>query len=141
MTASLPRNKLEELLLSAREGAIGKEDFVQAMLESQIYMLMDRPADDLLAQGDPRALLVTDGNNAEQMMLAIFSEESRAREYLQSEPLEETYYPTPIEAPWAFLTLPKGSGAVFNPNCDLNYRFSPDVAAKLRDFYAEQVHL
>ncbi len=140
MTASLPRNHLEEKLLDAREGRCTKEEFVSALLESQIYVLMDRPADDLLTEGDPQALMVTDGLNAEQLMLAVFSEESRARDFVESDHCEGEYFPAAMDAPWAFLTVPEGAGAVFNPNCDLNYRFSPEVAARLHAFYAEQVH-
>jgi len=134
MNVNTPASKLEEALSTPGqndEQSIRKA--LRAFIQSRVFVNLDQPWDGkTLPQTDMHLLLVTDGENKEQPMLAVFSSASRSAVYKQEE-IGPFKYTAEVDAAWACLGVPENAGIMINPNSAPNLRISPAVARVLRD--------
>jgi len=134
MTENTPACKLEEALNSHEqndEQSIRKA--LRAFVQSRVFVKLDQPWDGkTLPRTDMHLLLVTDGENKEQPMLAVFSSASHEAVYKQEE-MGPFKYTAEVDAAWACLGVPENAGIMVNPNSAPNFRISPEVARVLRE--------
>lgn len=122
-----PLNELEELLGRVERGDASFEEFVQGLAAGRIFVLLSRPWDGTSPPPpDTEMLMVSDGDNHEQVMLAMFTDASRAREFKEQAP---GFGIVGMPAMLAFLGVREGQGMMLNPNSELTVRFSPERTA------------
>lgn len=131
-------NILEEALNKGGDDLDSKRAILDAMLRSRVTVLLDRPWDGRsLPSADTQMLFVTDGENLERAMLAIFTSESRAAEFV---PTAGVYkYPVNVDAVWALLGVPTDAGIILNPNQLPNFRINVEVVGILREEAQKQL--
>jgi hypothetical protein len=132
MTAAEPQSPLENALAHATGSDESRLGFLDLFMRSRITVVLDRPWDGRsLPSLEMRLLFVTDGSNHEQPMLALFTNEILANEYIAG--VERFKHPVEVDAAWAMLGVFDGAGAVINPNSSPNFRISPKAATVLRE--------
>ncbi|MGA9851777.1 MAG: SseB family protein [Gammaproteobacteria bacterium] len=127
-------SKLEEALSSIKgnndEQSIRK--VLRAFVQSRVFVKLDLPWDGkTLPRSDMRLLFVSDGDNKERPMLAIFTTEACSRVY--GEEAAPFKYVAEVDSAWACLGVPENGGIMINPNSVSNFRISPEVARVLRE--------
>jgi len=134
MTENTKTSKLEEAL-----SAHGQNDeqsirkVLRAFVQSRVFVKLDQPWDGKsIPSTDTHLLLVTDGDNKEQAMLAVFSVASHGAVY-KGEDMGPFKYTVEVDAAWACLGVPEKAGIMINPNTEHNFRISPEVARVLRE--------
>lgn len=134
MTENTPSSKLEEALGAHRqndEQSIRK--ILRAFVQSRVFVKLDQPWDGkTMPSKDMRLLLVTDGENKQRSMLAVFSSASHGAVYKEEE-MGPFRYTVEVDAAWACLGVPENAGIMVNPNTIHNFRISPEVARILRE--------
>lgn len=88
-------------------------------------------------EAGPRPMLVSDGPNKEQPMLAVFTRLERARDFQSNHGGAE--YPSEVPGPWAILATPEKAGIMINPNQPLGFRASPEVIEVLRSDVSDAI--
>ncbi|MGA9855833.1 MAG: SseB family protein [Gammaproteobacteria bacterium] len=134
MTENTPSSKLEETL-----STLGQNDeqsirkALRAFVQSRVFVKLDQPWDGkTLPRSDMRLLLVTDGDNKEQSMLAVFTSARRSSIY-KEEDMGPFKYIAEVDSAWACLGVPENTGIMVNPNSAPSFRISPAVAKILRE--------
>ncbi|HKU17777.1 MAG TPA: SseB family protein [Candidatus Saccharimonadales bacterium] len=126
-------SKLEEALSTAKENdeqSIRK--VLRAFVLSRVFVKLDLPWDGkTLPRSDMRLLFVSDGTNAQQPMLAVFSTEAHSRVY--GDEAKPFTFVTEVDSAWACLGVPENAGIMINPNSVPNFRIGPEVAQVLRE--------
>lgn len=126
------KNDLERSMAAADTDVESRRDFLRILVKSRVIVLLDEPWDGRsLPHTGAHLMLVSDGPNKKQTMLAIFTAQDKTEEFLNA----ETPYKHAVEvdAAWAMLGIPADAGAMINPNSPLSFRIAPDVASILRD--------
>lgn len=125
-------NMLEEALGKCGDDVDSKRVVLDTLVRSRVTVMLDRPWDGrTLPSTDTQMLFVTDGENLEQAMLALFSSVERASEFLPSAGIYK--YPTNVDALWALLGVPASAGIMINPNQIPNFRIGVELATILRE--------
>ena len=125
-------NILEEALGKCGDDVDSKRVVLETLVRTKVTVMLDRPWDGrTLPSTDTQMLFVSDGENLEQAMLALFSSEERASEFLPSAGVYK--YPANVDALWALLGVPATAGIMINPNQIPNFRISVEIAAILRE--------
>lgn len=131
MSEAQAKNALEEVLASFHAGDAEAVEFVEALMSTRAYVLMNYPWDEQNAlHPETRMLLVTDGDAHDKPLLALFTSPERAAEFLARAP--QFPHAVKVDVPWAVLGTQDGCGIVLNPNSDLSFRIPPEGAAELR---------
>ncbi len=134
MTDSTPGSKLEEAL--STQGQNDEQSIrkvLRAFVQSRVFVKLDQPWDGkTIPRTDAHLLLVTDGDNKEQVMLAVFSSASLGAVYTDEE-MGPFKYTVEVDSAWACLGVPENAGIMLNPNTARNFRISPEVARVLRE--------
>ncbi len=131
MSEAQAKNALEEALISFHAGDTDAGEFVQALMTTRAYVLMNYPWDEQnRLHPETRLLLVTDGDIQTQPMLALFTTAERASEFSAHAP--QFPHAVKVDVPWAVLGVDDGCGIMLNPNSDTAFRIAPDGAAELR---------
>ena len=126
-------------LNAALDAAAGGPDqvlnFIQVLSRSRIYVLTDRAWDGRTApDSGMRLMLVSDGANEQQTMLAVFTDAEHASTCVQS--FGDTAHAfrnvAQVDMTWALLGLPANAGIMVNPNTARGFRISPEVGTRLR---------
>lgn len=131
-----PVNELERAISAAASADDAPEypsrrQVLVALATNPITVMLAEPWDGTTTpENDPQPMLVSDGPNREQPMLAIFSSLERARDFQSRHGGAE--YPSEVPAPVAILATPEGAGIMINPNQPLGFRLAPETAALLR---------
>lgn len=105
---------------------------IKILTSSVVYLLADKPWDKRSPpDNDLHFMLVSDGQNQLQPMLAVFSNLERAMTYAPTgqHPFRHVLE---VEMGWALLGIPLNAGIIVNPNWSNSFRVSPDMAAELR---------
>lgn len=135
---SQPTNELERALARVRDagddldGSARQETLRQLALNSVVVLI-----DQLITPESPpdlggRPMFVSNGEDREQAMLAIFSTTERAQAYLETLSPEIPYYPFEVPGPRALLAVADDTGIRVNPNQELGFVILPDLAKLLK---------
>ena len=133
MATNSSPSKLEEALSTAKENdELSIRKVLRAFILSRVFVKLDQPWDGVtLPRSDMRLLFVSDGENQERPMLAVFTSKSSSEVYEKAAaPFE---FVTEVDAAWACLGVPENSGIMINPNSAPNFRIGPEVAQVLRE--------
>ncbi len=133
MTENTDSNPLEQALSAAKdndEQSIRKA--LRAFVQSRVFVKLDQPWDGkTFPRSDMRLLFVSDGDNRERPMLAVFTSKAFSDIYAQAAaPFD---YAVEVDAAWACLGVPKDGGIMVNPNSMPSFRIGPEVASILRE--------
>jgi tetratricopeptide (TPR) repeat protein len=130
--------ELETLIVGSDNSPTAIRNILGKLTASRIFAVTDQPWDGRsFPRSDMRLLFVSDGDNLQQPMLAVFS----AAQHAQGSTGGDHAFKNVVEvdATWALMAVPAGAGVIINANTpDLPlFRIGPAVAAELRK-YAEQ---
>ncbi len=133
-----PTNELEYALAGVRdagEDTDGKarREVLRCLALHPVVIILNQPvtADSPLdMHGEPA--FVSNGEDMDQPMLALFSSVERAQRYVdEQEP--NARYPTEVPGPRALLAVPDGVGIRINPNQEPGFVMLPSLAERLRN--------
>lgn len=132
-----PANDLEKALTQVQnEGDEvtwnSKTEVLRQLALNTVYLVVDQPLGENPepeTKGTPA--FVSNGDDMEQPMLAIFSTEERASHYIQQQ--AEERHPIAVAGPRALLAVPDGVGIRINPNQEPGFAILPALAERLRD--------
>lgn len=131
-----PTNELETALAKVEaRGDLAdwetRSEVLRQLALSLVYIIVDQPLDENTGEdikGTPT--FVSNGDDREQAMLAIFSTKDRASGYLEEQQIEGRY-PLMVPGPRALLAVPEGAGIRLNPNQHLGFVIQPELAQRL----------
>ncbi len=139
MAEQKPVINLEETLKNAKgndEQSI--REVLRAFVQSRVFVKIDRQWDGKsFPRSDMRLLLVSDGDNTERPMVAVFTSVEYSKIYGQE--AAPFTYTAEVDAAWVSLGVPENGGIMINPNSAPNFRIGPEVAAVLRDVATKDV--
>lgn len=124
---------LENALLNTEDSVEGRRSILRQLFDSRIYVVLDQNWDghSSLPSLDTHLLLVSDGQNTQQPMLALFTSADKVKAItVVDTPFK---YPAEVDAAWALLGIPQNAGVLINPNSAPGFRILPGLAAELRD--------
>lgn len=122
---------LVEALERFEDSAAGRQAVLELLLRSRVYVLLDKPWDGRsLPNSETRLLYVSDGEEKQQAMLALFTDRARAEQVAPN--MGEFRHPVEVDAPWAILSLAPDAGIRINPNVEPAFRILPTLAVEVR---------
>ena len=122
---------LEQALLGFEESVEGRKVVLEKFLASRIWVLLDQPWDGRsLPSTETHLLFVSDGENQDQAMLAVFTD--RARAEATAPAMHDFRHTVEVDAQWALLGLIPNAGVRINPNSEPSFRILPELAVELR---------
>ena len=122
---------LEQALLRFEDSVEGRKAVLEVFLTSRVWMLLDQPWDGRsLPSTETQLLFVSDGENQQQAMLAVFTDRARAEAAMPA--MGDFRYPVEVDSQWALLGLVPGAGVRINPNSEPSFRILPELAVELR---------
>ena len=130
---------LEETLKNAKgndEQSI--REVLQAFIKSRVFVKLDQRWDGKsFPRSDMRLMWVSDGENTERPMVAVFTSAEYSKAYGQeASPFTHT---VEVDSAWVCLGVPENGGIMINPNSAPNFRIGPEVASVLRDVATKDV--
>lgn len=133
MADKRPVSVLEETLKNAKDN---DEQTIRAVLrafvQSRVFVRLDQQWDGKsFPRSDMRFLLVSDGDNAERPMVAVFT--SPAYSDVYGKDVAPFVHTVEVDSAWICLGIPENGGIMINPNSAPNFRIGPEVASVLRD--------
>jgi len=127
-----PRNDLEKSLLDAQEGRIPGEQFMQALLESQVYMPIYEKQGDAIGniQLDNRAKPLSIKDESGDEFLILFTSPERAGDFVNDYP---GYGDGGLlaEFSWIMEKMGVGFGISLNPNWPVGIDLEPEAIKQL----------
>lgn len=106
-------------------------EFLEALMRSKAFTLLDRPwAGDMAAADDVRLVTVQDPQG-QGRMLGLFTSAEKARAVQPEAPAFE--HLARVDVLWAMLRLEDGCGVMVNPGQDTSFRIPAQVAGNLRE--------
>ena len=122
---------LEQALLRFEDSVEGRKAVLEVFLTSRVWMLLDQPWDGRsLPSTETQLLFVSDGENQQQAMLAVFTDRARAEATMPA--MGDFRHPVEVDSQWALLGLVPGAGVRINPNSEPSFRILPELAVELR---------
>ncbi len=132
-------SKLEETLKSVTtsdEESIRK--VLRAFVQSRVFVKLDQKWDGKsFPRSDMRFLLVSDGDNTERPMVAVFTSTEYSDVY--GKDVAPFVHTAEVDSAWACLGVPENGGIMVNPNSAPNFRIGPEVASVLREVVLKDV--
>lgn len=121
--------------VTAEDSPENRADVLIGLAISPVTVMLDQPWDGVsLPAADTRFLLVSDGADAEQPMLALFSTGERARQFREQAGMGKEFENlVEVSGSWSLLGVSDGMGVMVDPNLESAFRIGPDIAAKLRN--------
>lgn len=134
MSSKKAQNDLEKLLTEAKQNpSIEPDDFIEKLVVSSVAVILNKPIptskNPVLDQGT-QFLMVSDGENHNQPMLAMFTDVLRAKEFRQNHP--SFPHVVKVHALWPIAALPNNCGIRINPNFNIGFRIDPEQATFLK---------
>lgn len=125
---------LEDALSAAGASLDARIRFLQELSRSTVAVLSTSSGvPGATLKRDPRLLIVSDGNDLQQAMLAVFTSRERADGYLNSGvPPHPCHYVLEEKMERVLLGLPAGAGIMLNPGSESGFRIVPVLAARMR---------
>ncbi|HEY4128925.1 MAG TPA: SseB family protein [Gammaproteobacteria bacterium] len=125
------RPALEQALLTFEDSVEGRKAVLENFLSSRVWVLLDQPWDGRsLPSVEMKLLFVSDGENLEQAMLAVFTD--RARAEAAAPAMGEFRHAVEADSQWTLLAVPKAAGVRINPNSEPSFRILPELTIELR---------
>ena len=127
-----PRNDLEKSLLDAQEGRIPGEQFMQELMESQVYMpILEKQGNaigNIQLDNKAKPLSIEDDNGAE--FLILFTSPERATEFVKDFP---GYGDGGLlaEFTWILEKMGVGFGISLNPDWPVGIDLEPEIVKQL----------
>lgn len=128
-----PQNPLtlEQALLRFEDSVEGRKAVLEVFLACRVWVLLDQPWDGRsLPSTETRLLFVSDGENQQQAMLAVFTDRAHAEAAMPA--MGGFKHPVEVDSQWALLSLVPGAGVRINPNSEPSFRILPELAVELR---------
>ena len=126
----IPTNDIETQLLAAQEGSISGEAFMQALLQSQLFMpILDRHGiGGLQPSKSANPLTLTDEEGNE--VLILFTSPERAKGFVKDFPGYEGGLLA--EFTWILEKLGVGHGISINPDWEVGIDMAPEMIEQLK---------
>lgn len=122
---------LESALLTTEDNLEGRRKILQLLFDARVYVVLDQPWDGRsLPSTEMHLLLVSDGKNSQQPMLALFTSREKCEAVPKGDSLFE--HPVEVDGKWALLGVPENAGILVNPNSAPAFRVTPQLAAELK---------
>lgn len=129
-----PRNDLEKSLLAAQEGTITGEQFMQALLESQVYMPIYEKSGNGIAniQLDVKAKPLSIKSDTGEEFLILFTSPERATEFVKDHP---GYSEGGLlaEFTWILEKMGVGFGISLNPDSSVGFDLEPESVKQISE--------
>jgi hypothetical protein len=133
----IPLLDLTEALAAfhAEDTLTSRAAVIVSLTISSVTVLLDSPWDGKsLPQPDTRFMLVSDGDNVEQPMLALFSDKTKAEGFRQNIDIGNQFeHIVEVSGSWSLLGVEEGMGIMIDPNQSTAFRIAPELAAQLRN--------
>jgi hypothetical protein len=124
------RNDLEQKLLAAQEGRIPENEFMQYLLEAQVFM----PVRDSIGiagfTGSNKAIPLTLKTEDAVEVLILFTSPDRAKSFVRDHPGYEGGLLT--EFKWVLERTGSGVGISINPNWPVGMDMEPEMVQQLK---------
>lgn len=131
-TSFVPRNELEKSLLDAQEGRIAGEQFIQKLLESQVYMPIFEKSGNKIAniQLDSKAKPLSIKSDSGEEFLILFTSPERATEFVKGHP---GYSEGGLlaEFAWILEKMGVGFGISLNPDQEVGLDLEPEAIKQI----------
>lgn len=123
------RNDLEHKLLDAQEGRLAIEDFMNALMEAQLFMpvLEARTVTNIQRSQHAQPLSLDAGDGTR--VLVLFTSPDRARNFVKDYPGYEGGILTDLT--WVFEHVGIGFGIALNPGQEVGIDLEPQSVAQL----------
>lgn len=124
------RNELEQKLMAAQEGSLPESEFMQYLLEAQVFM----PVRDSIGiagfTGSNKAIPLTLNTEDAVEVLVLFTSPDRAKGFVQDFPGYEGGLL--VEFKWVLERTGSGVGISLNPNWPVGMDLEPEMVQQLR---------
>ena len=124
------RNDLEQKLVAAQEGSLPESEFMQYLLEAQVFM----PVRDSIGiggfTGSNKAIPLTLNTEEAMEVLVLFTSPERARHFVQDYPGYEGGLL--VEFKWVLARTGSGVGISINPNWPVGMDMEPEMVQRLK---------
>ena len=124
------RNELEQKLMQAQEGSLPEVEFLQYLLEAQVFM----PVRDAIGiagfTGSSKAIPLTLNTEDALEVLVLFSSPERAKEFVRDYPDYEGGLL--VEFKWVLQRTGSGVSIALNPNWPVGMDLEPEVVQQLK---------
>lgn len=121
---------LERALGELSRHEINNGEFLEALVRSKAFTLLDRPWGGEASASDEVRLMTVDDPEDEGRMMGLFTSEEKAREAQGQAPGFE--HLARVDVLWALLRLESGCGVMVDPGQDTSFRIPAKVAANMR---------
>lgn len=132
----IPVRDLAEALdiVQKDDTAPNRASVLVALATSTVTVILDKPWDgQSLPDIDTEFLLVSDGDDKTQPMLAIFKDKEAAQRFQDEANMgDEFAHLAEVSGSWSLLGVHEGMGVMINPNQPSGFRIGPELAAHLR---------
>lgn len=133
MAENKPTSSLEDILKNSKDNDESSiRAVLRAFVQSRVFVKLDQKWDGKsFPRSDMRYMLVSDGENTECPMIAVFTSAEYSNVYgPEARPF---IYTVEVDSAWICLGIPENGGIMINPNSVPNFRIGPEVASVLRD--------
>jgi len=124
------RNELEQKLLQAQEGSLPEGEFMEYLLEAQVFM----PVRDAIGiagfTGSSKAIPLTLNTQDAAEVLVLFTSPERAKEFVRDFPGYEGGLL--VEFSWVLDRTGSGVGISLNPNWPVGMDLEPETVQQLK---------
>ena len=134
------QTELENLIADSDNSTTAIRAILSKLSTSRVFVLTDKPWDGRSApRPDMRLLMVSDGENLQQPMLALFTATQHAQANTPGDhPFKNV---VEVDAAWSLLAVSENAGIMINPNAPdaRMFRVGPAVAADLKKFAEDRM--
>lgn len=123
-----PLNDLESALFRAQTGNLKIPEFFEKLVDSQVFMLLDKDVDDSGVWDNSASPMVLT-NKTGTPVLALFTAPQRADEWPTREP--RFSYGLLTDFTWLLRGVQPGQGIVLNPGHPVGCELTPDRVAEM----------
>jgi len=124
------RNDLEQKLLAAQEGRLPENEFMQYLLEAQVFMPVRDSINIAGFTGSNKAIPLTVKTEDAVEVLILFTSPDRAKTFVQDHPGYEGGLL--VEFKWALERTGSGVGISINPNWPVGMDMEPEMVQQLK---------
>jgi len=134
----IPQNDLEKQLLAAQQGQLSEEDFMHALLTSQVFMPIHDKHGIGGLQTSQSAVPLTLPTDAGFEVIAIFTSPDRAKPFVQDYP----GYAGGLlaEFTWVLEKMGSGLGITLNPGLEAGLDMEPETVQQLAQSAGQPPH-